>query len=52
MEQVTRQQCPQNVIYIQVLREHCSIYSMGAGKYLLKIPYLIPTQFRESIFPP
>jgi hypothetical protein len=29
------QQCPLNVIYIRVLRGHCSIYSMGAGKYLL-----------------
>ncbi len=25
---------------------------MGAGKYLLRIPYLVPTQFQESIPPP
>ncbi len=35
MEQVTPQQCPLNVIYIRVPLGHRSIYSMGAGKYLL-----------------
>ncbi len=37
IEQVTPQQCPLilNDIYIRVLRGHGSIYSMGAGKYLL-----------------
>ena len=37
MEQVTPQQCPLNVIYIRVLRGHCSTYSMHAGIYFLFI---------------
>jgi hypothetical protein len=37
MEQLTAQLSPINVIYIRVLQGHCSIYSMGAGKYLLRI---------------
>ena len=41
MEQVTPQQCLLNVIYIRVLRGHCSIYSMSEGKYLVRI---IPTE--------
>ncbi len=41
------------VIFIRVLRGHFSIYSIGStDKYLLQIPYLVPTQFQESIFPP
>ncbi len=43
---------PSIVIYIHIIRGHCSIYSKGAGKYLLRIPYLVPTQFQESIPPP
>ncbi len=35
MDQVKPQQCPLNVIYIRVIRGHCLIYRMGAGKYLL-----------------
>ncbi len=48
MGQVTLQECPLNVIFIR----HCSIYSMGAGRYLLQIPYLVHTQFQESVFLP
>ncbi len=36
MEQETPQQCPLNVINIRVFRGHCSIYSMGAGKFVCK----------------
>jgi hypothetical protein len=35
MEHGTPQQCHINVIYIRVLRGHCSIYTIVAGKYLL-----------------
>ncbi len=35
IEQETPQQWPLNVIYIQVLRGHGSIYSTAADKYLL-----------------
>jgi hypothetical protein len=34
MEQIKSERCPLNVIYIRVLKMDCSIYSMGAGKYL------------------
>jgi hypothetical protein len=40
MEQGTPYQCPPNVIYIQVLRWLCSIYSMAVGKYL-NIDYIL-----------
>ena len=51
MEQIKSERCPLNVIYIRVLRGHCLTFSMGAGIYLLQIPYWVPTQFQELIFP-
>jgi hypothetical protein len=53
MAKETLQRCPLNVICILVLRGHSPILSMGgAGKYLFKIPYLVPTQFQDQSFPP
>ncbi len=41
-----------HLLYIRVIRGHCSVYSMDAGKYLLEAPYLVPTQFPGIDFPP
>ncbi len=51
MEQVTTQQFPLVVVYIRVLRGHCLLYNLGAGKYLFQIPNMVRSEFQESILP-
>ncbi len=53
MEQITTQQYPLNVIYIRCPSSLRALLNLQYGReYLLKIPYLVSTQFHELIFPP
>ncbi len=52
MQQGKPQQCPLNVIYIQVLRGHCSVYCMGAGRNLFIDSILGSYSIPEIEIPP